>query len=165
MRLDLDAYYVDDALYDERVFEEIFDKARATVDGVLEVINDDGSEFNLELLQKELAAMASDMAAAIQTIYHLVPVAEEHEDWLIFRRANSIETGHRGLWEWVYDKVCAERRRELKGGCSGSAEKRSNPYGSLFGDQPDYASMLAGVTVPEISAANRMIRVNASSLG
>jgi len=157
-RIDLDMYYIDDALDDTAVFQEIFERQlEPTVDGVLDAIDDDGANLNRELLSVELLSMTADMKSAVSAMYELVPLSTEQDDWTTFRRAHSLEVGHRNLWEWVYNKICDERKRGAK---RAAMEARKNsPYANLFGlsEPPDYTSLL-GLSSPEIIAANRMIR-------
>lgn len=154
----LDAYYVEETLDDDRVFEEIFtSELNPTVEGVLHALDEEAEDLNRELLASELDAMTSEMAAAIRSIHELVPVDEQHDDWSEFRRTHELEVGRRSLWEWVYEKVCDDRRREAKQAKRDAARK--SPYGALLGlgQQADYSDLLRGISVPEITAANRMI--------
>lgn len=141
------------------MFEEIFNsELKPNVDEVLRAIDEEDGNLNRDLVAREVEAMAHDMAAAIDALYELVPVSENHDDWLAFRRKHSIEIGHRNLWEWVYDKVCEKRRGEAK--AVAHEAMKNSPYGRLFAltQQQDYSLLTAGFTPPAISAANRMIR-------
>lgn len=154
-RHNLDTYYIDDALDDIDVFEEIFErKLQPTVDGVLEVLDEHGRDLDRDLLQQELAAMSADMRTAIQAMVDLVPQTEDHDNWTTFRRTHSLEVGHRNLWEWVYDKVCEERRTQARK--AAREARNSGPLAGLLG-QMDYLPIIPQIIDPQISASYRMI--------
>jgi len=148
-RTDLARYSVVDALDDDRVFDEVFARGlEPTVDGVLRAIEWDDEELDPDLLSEELEAIRLEMTEAITVIHPLVRTSFNHERWSDFRRANSIAPDRRRLWEWVYEKVCDERRAEADTNASTS----SNIFGLNIGGLMA-AGARSAITPAALSAA------------
>lgn len=148
-RTDLARYRVVDALDDDRVFDEVSARGlETTVDGVLRAIEWDDEELDPDLLSEELEAVRLEMTEAITVIHPLVPTSFNHESWSDFRRANSIVPVRRRLWEWVYEKVCEERRDEAET----NASRSSNIFGSSMG-RLMAAGAYSAITPAALSAA------------
>ncbi|MER6936708.1 hypothetical protein ABTX24_18675 [Nocardioides sp. NPDC127514] len=107
---DLDVHLVDDLLEDERAYEEILrHSTEATVQDVLDALDHDGSKLNQDVLGERLTALQHEIRRASTSMFGLVPQATQHDSWSKFRRKHEIEVGHKGAWEWVYDRICAEK--------------------------------------------------------
>lgn len=147
-REQLDAYYVDDALNDDDVFEEILrQEFKPTPEAVLDAIDYDGPELNSEILNAQIQAIAAEMSSAAEALLDLVPKDGGDDEWPAFRRKHGIDSERRNLWEWVYGQIRDERRREAE-----EAARKSNRWPST---SVDIARM---INLPASSfATNRLI--------
>ncbi|MDO8308916.1 MAG: hypothetical protein Q7V58_11235 [Actinomycetota bacterium] len=135
---DIDLYYVDDFLDDDVVFKSIIrQKGGATVDEVLADKDTDGGQLNLELLAEQLASLEGELVAASVVLRQEVIATKEHVGWVDFKRGKDFEVGHRGVWEWVYDRICDEKRRVAKR--EEDEARRKSQFGSLLGPTIDYS--------------------------
>lgn len=148
-----DLYYVDEFLDDGDVFETILrEKGHATVAQVLAEMDTDGDGLNPELLEERLTALQVELGAAVGALVPVIPVEKDHESWLDFRRGRDFDVGHRGLWEWVYDRICDDKRGEAK---RAEAEARAkSPYAKLIGPAFAHDDLLASISMvnPQIRA-------------
>ncbi|WP_199421676.1 hypothetical protein [Actinotalea solisilvae] len=146
----LDAYYVDELLDDEDVFEVIVDSGfDPALRDVLDAAQEEQEEdLNQALLVAKLADLSSDLRAAMSAIVPLVPKVKEHPDWATFRRDHELPVEHRHAWEWLYDRVCSEREDEVLEE-ERRAARKSSPFGGLGFDT---------IRMPALSYGNPQVR-------
>jgi hypothetical protein len=147
----LDAYYVDDVLDDDDVLEEILRKElKPTARDILDAIDYDGDELNSDILNAQIEVIASEMATAIGVLLELVPEDGGDDEWATFRRKHGINVERRNVWEWVYGRICDERRR-----AAAEAARKANPWQSSTLD----LARMARLSLPSSSfATHRLIR-------
>lgn len=150
-----DLYYVDEFLDDSDVFETILrEKGQATVEQVLADKDSEGLDLNQELLAEQLSALQDEFAVAVNELLSKVPVEKEHDSWRDFKRGKDFPIGHPGAWEWVYEKLCAEKRAEAKR--IEEQARKKGPYGALFAPTFD-ASDIPRFEIPEIRGLRNVV--------
>ena len=150
----LDLYFVDQFLDDDVVFESICrQQGGATVDGVLADKDADADELNRELLTDRLAILQGELVAARAVLSREIPLTREHIDWLDFKRGRALEVGHRGAWEWVYDRICEEKSDEAKR--LEEEARKETPFGSLLRPTSDYSALM--FENPEVRGLRRVV--------
>ena len=112
---EFDLHQVDRFLDDDVVFQAILDeKGEATIDQVLSEMNADAADLNRDVLEERFATLQDELVRAGSKLLPEVPMQEDHETWIDFKRNRELPIGNRSVWEWVYDKICDERRREAQ---------------------------------------------------
>ena len=127
-----DRYFVDEFLDDSAVFETILRAGGdATVEQVLAEMDTDGEDLNRDLLDEQLAALQAELVLAVKEMLPEVPPRMVPDDWLDFKRGRELPIGHRGVWEWVYGRICDEKMQEARR--VDEEARRKSGFGGLFG--------------------------------
>lgn len=101
---------------DVRVFDALFEAAlKLPVEHVFNITGADPIDYDKDLVQGQLDAVAVQLREAFTAMDPLVPESTIHDSWADFRNAHpELAVGHRNAWEWAYGKVCKFKKYKAR---------------------------------------------------
>jgi hypothetical protein len=117
---ELDTLAVADLINDSKVYDALVNsRLTLPLDRLFALVGADRSEFDDDLVAAELRILGRELGHAYEHLAGLIPVAASHPDWAQMRsRHLDLPVHNREAWEWMYSKLCADRRREARANAS-----------------------------------------------